>query len=395
MVTIEEARALLEQEQKPRASTEVPLQKALGRVLATELSAPLDLPPFDRSAMDGYALRYEDLGTGKALKVVGRSDAGPVPHLELGDGEACRIHTGAMIPSGADTVVRQEDVERDGEKLYTPSSLEVQKGNNIRRRGEELEKGESALSAGSRLTPAGIAFLASMGIPRIEVHQNPRIAFLYTGDELVAPGDDLPDGCIYESNSHGIAALLEKNGLSLEYMAHIPDDPEQSREQVGEALDKTEILLLSGGISVGDKDHVKEALFANGIEEIFHKVAQKPGKPIFFGKGSESYVFALPGNPAAGLVGLYEYVLPFIRRCEGDRNPYPRRLKLPLIGNWEKSSDRHVFLKGRIETNGVRILEGQSSAMLQSFAHANALVSIPPGRAPIQEGEAVDVDLLE
>lgn len=395
MVEVDEAQALLKGEMRPLASIRLPLRGALGRVMAANIPSPIDMPPFNRSAMDGYAIRHEDLEKQRGVELIGQADAGHAEAFAVGKGQACRIHTGAMIPEGADTVIRQEDVEAEGKEVRIGSGLKVSKGNNVRPRGEELREGEIALEAGTRLSPAGIAFLASLGISELEVHKRLRVGLLYTGDELTAPGDELPKGSIYESNSYGIEACLQAQGIHLDHKAHIPDDPEASKKMVGEALKICDLLLLSGGISVGDRDHVKEALMENEIEEVFHKVRQKLGKPIFFGKGRGKYAFGLPGNPAASLVGMYEYVLPFIRGSEGDPDPFPKRIRMPLKGKWEKPSDRHVFLKAQLERDGVRALEGQSSTMLGSFARADALISLSPGRGPLQEGEWVDVDLLE
>ncbi len=394
MMRVDEAQALIKREMRTIGRSLLPIEEANGRVMAEKLRSPLDMPPFDRSAMDGYAVRYDDLRTTREIELIGRADAGHGEPVAIGPGQGVRIHTGAMIPEGADTVIRQEDVDVTNGQVRIDPTLQLKKGANLRPRGEELLEGDLALESATRLRPAGIAFLASLGIKEVPVHRRPRIALLYSGDELTPPGEELQRGNIYESNTYGIEALLKENDHPVEYKAHLPDDPEASREHIEKALGSCELLLLSGGISVGDRDHVKQALLANGIEEGFHKVDQKPGKPIFFGIGNGQYAFGLPGNPAASLVGIYEYALPFLKGIEGDENPFPRRISLPLVGTAPKASDRHLFLKARIEGNSVRLLDGQSSAMLRSFALADALVSLPPREVPAEEGEWVDVDLL-
>lgn len=393
ILSVDEARELLLRSTRTLGPVELPLEKGIGHVLKEELHAPLDLPPFARSAMDGYAIRSEDLSECTEFTIVGSSDAGATNPSAVDEGEACRIHTGAPIPEGADAVVKQEDVERKGELLFFRKGT-VEAGTNIRPKGEELKKGALALESGTDLTPAAIAFLASLGISSVRVYRKPSVAILFTGDELQRPGESLPPGSIYESNSFGIATALEREGFQVSHRAHVPDDAEKSRKEVEKALRAGDVLLLSGGISVGDRDHVKEALLTNGVEERFHKVRQKPGKPLFFGEGKDGAAFGLPGNPAASLVCLYEYTLPFLRACSGSMNPFPLRLRLPLLEAWEKSSDRTVFLKAKVSEEGVLPLEGQSSAMLRSFAHADALIHVPAGKGKLEQGELVEVDLL-
>lgn len=394
MLSVDEAQGMTVRSVSPLGELELPLEEAQGRILSEDLRTPIAMPPFSRSAMDGYAIRHKDLSKTERFLIVGSSDAGSKEVQGIGEGEASRVHTGAMVPEGADAVIEQEQVEKDGDGIRILKE-ELRPGSNIRPVGEEMGTGELALERGAFLNSVAIAFLASLGFTGVKVHQRPRVAVLVTGDELCAPGEELPWGSIYESNSFGIRAALKREGFELHHSAKVPDDAPKTVEAVKKALKVCDLLLLSGGISVGDRDHVKEALLANGLEQRFHKVAQKPGKPLFFGEGEGKAAFGLPGNPAATMVCLYEYVLPYLRASAGDPSPFPERLKLPLLNGWDKKPDRTVFLKARLEKEGVRILEDQSSSMLRSFSRANALAILTPEEGARKPGDPIEVDLLE
>ena len=307
MISVEEAKQLVEQHTGLLQPCAVGLNNALGYVLSQDIVAPVSLPPFPQSAMDGYAL----CGSGKdglhgAYKLVGEIRAGDETNITLKEGEAVRIFTGAMVPEDISSVVRQEDVTiRDGEVLVPG---EVKPGSNIRHTGDQIQCGEMALGSGTVLTPACIGFLAGLGLREVNVYPRPRVGLVVTGSELVQPGHPLRPGQIYESNSATLAAALESTGFSVAGKMIIGDDFERTVQAIGTMAGHHDIVIMSGGISVGDYDFVKRAMEELHVETVFYKINQKPGKPAFFGKRQGRLLFALPGNPSAALLCYYQYV---------------------------------------------------------------------------------------
>jgi molybdopterin molybdotransferase len=254
------------------------------------------------------------------------------------------------------------------------ATSEVVKGQNIRRTGEELKKGDLVFDVGQKITPAAVGTLSSLGLSKVLVFDQPIIHIVTTGNELVVPGLVLREGQIYESNGATLQSALNQYGFACHSRSQIKDDFDAIKLGIGKALEKVDVILISGGISVGDYDFVKKALEENGVKELFYKVAQKPGKPLFFGRKEGVFVFALPGNPASALTCFYMYVLPLIQKLKGETNPGLLKLNLPLAHEYEMKSDRPTFFKANISEGKVSLMHGQGSSMLHSLALGNALV---------------------
>ena len=385
MISVNQALSLIQLEAVAPRPVEVALEEASEKVLADNISSPIDMPPFSQSAMDGYAIRGNSSGE---FRIIGESKAGDAPQFHLDEGEAVRIFTGAMVPENADTVVIQEHVEVKYNKLSIikfPST-----GANIRLKGEQFQKGSPVLNKGTVLNESGIALLAGLGINKVKVFDTPKIAIIVTGDELQKPGTVLKPGKIFESNSFMLKAALKRNKFRDVHHYKVRDNILETKETIRSALAENDVLLLSGGISVGEYDFVREALFANGVEEIFYKVNQKPGKPLWFGKKEDKRVFGLPGNPAASLVCFYVYVLPALRRQKGFKNVDLKKASAILSRPAENKSGKSLFLKAKVQDGRIDILDGQSSSMMHSFTQSNALVMIPGEKELIGKNEKVE-----
>ncbi|MCF8258782.1 MAG: molybdopterin molybdotransferase MoeA [Flavobacteriales bacterium] len=363
----------------------------LGLVLAEEVISAIDMPPFPQSAMDGYALGKGERIAGSRFKVVGEIAAGSPQQFDLGEGEAVRIFTGAPVPHSTVAVVQQEWIQRHGD--YVILDREVPDAMHIRPQGEQFRKGELVADAGTLATPATIGLLCMMGCMEVTVYRRPSVAVLVTGNELVAPGRPLGPGQVYESNSAMLLAALVKAGI-VARVIFVADDRQLTVDAVNSALQGHDLVLISGGISVGDHDHVYHALMANGVSEVFYKVMQRPGKPLLFGRKGSKYVFALPGNPAAALTCFYVYVWEALLLMAGRNDAAPRSMRLPIGEGTVKAMDRAQFLKARVVNGQVTVLGAQSSAMLHSFATANALVYVPMDREELRPGDEVEVMFL-
>ncbi len=388
MISTTKAISLVNKATRPLAKTTVSLGDSLNHVLASDAVAAIDLPPFNQSAMDGYAVA---LGSSSEFIVTGEIKAGDdASQVSLQPGEAIKIFTGAMSPLSADLVCRIEDIEEHGETITITKM--PNKGANIRLFGEQIKAGEVGLNCGTVMNAAAIGFLANLGIQNVEVIQTPFVQVISTGNELVSPLDTdvLPPGKIYESNGIMLQAALQKIGLTSRPPIHLKDSYAAVCDGIEQALQTSDVLILSGGISVGDYDFVGDALLENGVEQVFYKVNQKPGKPLFFGTKGEKLVFALPGNPAAALTCFYVYVLPALRKMAGLGFQELPRKTAAISGAPTRSNAREQFLKGRYQNGEVTVLEGQSSAMLRSFSEANALIYFPAA-AVYQDGDLVEI----
>lgn len=391
MVTVEQALEYLHIHVAPLSTEKLPVGDALGMVLAAPVRSRIDMPPFPQSAMDGYALGKGGRNEGCSFKVIGEVAAGSGADFVLNEGEAVRIFTGAPVPASAVAVVQQEWVERADDIITL--TRPVPEAMHIRPQGEQLREGEIAADAGIPVTPATVGLLHMVGHTEVEVFRRPRVTVLVTGSELIPTGRPLAHGQIYESNSAMLLAALAQMGIRAKAVS-VPDDRQRTVEAIAAALAESDLLLLSGGISVGDHDHVHHALAANGVAQVFYKVQQKPGKPLYFGQKDGRCVFALPGNPAAALSCYHIYVSMALRLMMGHRNAELPSMMLPLSGGGIRFMDRAQFLKARVEDGRVTILGGQSSAMLHSFATANALAYVPLGSAERTEGDSVQTFML-
>lgn len=373
MITVEEAFELVENNiQATNKSEKKTVLESISYVLFKDTFSPINMPPFRQSAMDGYALCIHN---DNSYTIIDEVKAGDGHHPVLKKGDAVRIFTGSAVPDTSDTVIMQEKVNRDSDNLIL-NSLAV-KDENIRPMGEQVKKGELALSKGTKLTPAAIGFLTTLGISEVEVFSKPNIAIVTTGNELIEAGQELTYGKIYESNSGMLLTALLSLGHHNVIITKVKDDYNSTMKSLEKAIAENDMVLISGGISVGDYDFVGKALLELGVEQVFYKVKQKPGKPLFFGKKGKTIIFALPGNPASALSSFYVYVYPSLQRLSGNIDFSLTKIRVRSDSNYFKKGDRAQFLKGFLKNGKVIILEGQSSAMLQTFALANVLVYVP------------------
>jgi molybdopterin molybdotransferase len=358
------------------------------------------MPPFSYSAMDGYALRVADLAPNGPweLPVMGESRTGR-PSDALAPGAAARISTGAEIPAGADAVVPRELTKPTERGIRVAES--PRKGQHIRRAGEDLERGATAIAAGVRLGPAHLGLALSLDRAELRVARRPRVSILATGDELRPAGSAALPGKIPDSISVPLAALAERAGASARILAPVGDEQAATAQAIAAGLTDTDLLLTIGGVSVGDHDHVRPALEAEGVTLEFWKVAIKPGKPIAFGRraGGAPAVLGLPGNPASALVTFSLFGMPFLRALQGDARPLPRTSRLPLARSFEHKPGRLEFVRATLEPGAGTLLatplENQASGALTSLAWAEALVLIPAEAARLEAGSLVDVFRLD
>ena len=368
----------------------LPTQAACGRVLAADQVSAIAVPPRDNSSMDGYALSCADVPVaGTRLAVAQRIPAGSVGH-QLAAGTAARIFTGAPVPAGADAIVMQELTSREHD-VVTINHLPA-KGDWIRRAGEDIGRGDRILLAGTRLLPQHLGLAASIGQAELPVFRRLKVALFSTGDELVMPGEiapeQLPQGAIYNSNRYLLAGLLAQLGCELGDLGIVPDSLAATREALRRAAQDHDLILTSGGVSVGEEDHVKAAVEAEGELDLW-KIAIKPGKPLAFGRVGNASFIGLPGNPVSSFVTFLMLVRPFILKCQGVTNCQPRTVTLRADFDWGRPDPRREFLRARrTAAGGLELFANQSSGVLTSAAWADGLIDNPPG-APIARGDPV------
>jgi molybdopterin molybdotransferase len=377
----------------PCAFERVPLAEADGRVLARPLHALRPIPEFDYSAMDGYAVAVADLAApGAELAVSGTSSAGSAPSV-LTPGTAMRIFTGGPIPEGADAVVIQENVEREGQVarfLVLPTP-----GEHIRRCGEDLRAGQQALAAGVRLNAFALGLCAALDCIDVVVAERPRVSILCTGDELRLPGTPGPPGSIPESNSIVLRALIRSAGGVPLLCPSSADDPHKLREALANALELGDVAVTVGGVSVGERDLVRESLESLGCTTVFHKVAIKPGKPLYFGTFGKKPVLGLPGNPASAQLTFTLFGLSLLRAMQGMPHPAPRQRDAVLSARLEQRPGRLGFYRATLDGTRVTALPNQASGATTGTAWGNALIMMPADRAVLAAGEHVTVISLD
>ena len=387
MIPVEVALNIVEKNITPLEERE---QKSVlessGQILFADVFAPIDMPPFRQSAVDGYALLLQD---DPVYMVIDEVPAGANHHPVLNIGEAVRIFTGAPVPNSANAIIMQENVAVENSNIILQQSASIDE--NIRPVGEQVKKGNLALSKGTKITAAAVGYLTSLGITKIFVYKRPSIAIIVTGNELVAAGNLLTYGEIYESNSGMLQSALHGLGYTDVTVHLVRDDYAHTFSVLEKAIDQHDMVLITGGISVGDYDFVGKALPELAVEQFFYMVKQKPGKPLFLGKKKNTIVFALPGNPAAVLSCFYVYVYPALQKLSGDIGFKLPRIIAKSCSGFTKRGDRAQFLKAILKDGEVTILEGQSSAMLQTFALANAMVYMPEEQNEISKGDLVEV----
>lgn len=399
MIDIDQALDLCTRELTPLPARRLPLARALHRVLAEPAAARLDLPPFDQSAMDGYAL--SSAGTAQAgevspvvLPLGGEVAAARQSELPvLPSGGAMRILTGGVVPQGADAIVKQEDVRAEGGYLHV--SAPVAPGNNVRRRGEELSADTRLVTDGERVSAGMLGALAAAGVDEVSVRRQPRIAVLITGDEVSPAGGDLPLGAVYDANGPLMMSLLEHWGYGDVALAYVEDDRGALEQALGDAFEDADVVVTTGGVSVGDKDMVIPVAKDLGIDEVFWRVRQKPGKPLFLGTARDGPVLlGLPGNPAAVLVGARVYLRRILDTLEGAREVEPLvqwgRLAVETPADGARESWlRAVWSTGRDGSVALQPLANQASHMLSNLCRANALIRLPASAEAYPAGSSV------
>lgn len=378
---------------------QIGVRDALGRVLAQDIIAPCNVPAHDNSAMDGYALGAAHLcSTGDTLlQIVGTALAGrPFPHA-LGPGQAVRIMTGAVIPQGADCVVEQEAVRAHPHQVWIPPGRSP--GQNLRRAGEDLSQGGLALPAGKRVGPAEMGLIASLGIPEVWVYPRLRVAFFSTGDEIASIGEPLAPGQIYDSNRYTLLAALTRLGCEVLDLGVVPDQPAALEAALARAAASAEVIITSGGVSVGEADFIKEIMARMG-QVAFWKLDLKPGRPMAFGQIGKTWLFGLPGNPVAVMVTFYQLVQDALLTLMG-MSPLPIRPSFPARCDCaiRKQPGRREFVRGRLQADqdgwSVTLAGPQGSGILRSMSEANCFIVLPEALGAVAPGEMVEVQLFE
>lgn len=392
MISVTEAKNKIRVNATPLTPVTIPLQQAVGRVLAADVFAQTDIPAFEQSAMDGYALSFAGFKHHNNLTIHGEVPAGATKQFTLQANQAMRIFTGAPVPAGADTVVMQEKVEvKDGKLIIQDEQLRA--GLNVRLIGSEIKAGELMLTKGQPLTPAAVGFLATTGVSEVLVYPTPVMSIIVTGNELQQPGRELKYGQVYECNSYQLRAALQLLQISDVPVFEAKDDPHTLKGILQNALDDSDVVLLTGGVSVGNYDFVPEAASACGVTTLFHKLKQRPGKPLFVGQKGNKWVFGLPGNPSSVLTCFYEYVITALEQLS-QLKPVLKTIKAPLAKGYSKTAALTFFLKGYYDGQTVVPLDSQESYRLRSFAMANCLLCLPEEKMEYTAGEEVEVHLI-
>ena len=399
LTEIREARRLVLDRVVPLEAEPVALKDALGRVLAEPVTSADAVPGFDNSAMDGYAVRAADTAGadgGARLPVVDESRAGHPAQRRLAEGEAVAISTGAMVPEGADAVVRVEDTDAGSQEVEI--RVEVEAGRDIRRAGEDIAAGEAVLAAGDEIGPAEAGVLVSVGRGEVACARRPRVNLLTTGDELQEPGEPLRPGAIRNSNAYSVSGLIRRSGAVLGAVEMVPDDRDATADALARVL-TGDVVVISGGVSVGAHDHVRPTLAALGAEEVFWGVALRPGKPTWFGVApSGCLVFGLPGNPVSAMVTFLLFVRPAIRAMLGASPTQADRATAVLDSDYPKQPGRAHVVRCRLELRDdgwhATPTKDQGSHVLTSMLGADALAIIPTTSGTVRAGERVEIELL-
>ncbi len=390
MISVEEAISKVESNIDILETEFIALKNSLGRVVNENIISPINMPPFKQSAMDGYAINFDPHLN--SYQIIDEIQAGMDPaDYKISKGEAVRIFTGAAIPKGSTSVIQQEWCKRTNNTLtFNKKPLD---NLNIRPIGEQLKKGEIIVQKEHQITPATIGLIAGLGIENVSVYMEPNVAIIITGNELVKPGSKLTNGKIFESNSSMLTAVLNQYGYKKTTTLYAKDDYTETVKVIDNAMRENDIVIMSGGISVGNYDFVLAASTEIGVEKIFHKVKQKPGKPLYFGKKDKKAIFGLPGNPGATLTCFYIYVLRYLSLIT--KKPYPIKVeKAQLSKSYLKKGFRAEFLKAKINNGSAIISSHQNSSMLRSFSEANGLVYIREELEEVNESNELLAYLL-
>ena len=373
----------------------LPIRETLGRVLAEDIYSEINVPSGRNSAMDGYALNSNDIPEQgvTSLTVIGSSFAGSPCRDNVSNGQCVRIMTGAVMPEGTDTVIMREDVETLNDTIRIDHKTRA--GSNVREAGEDLAIGDQVLTRGVKLSPAGLGLLASLGIAELNVIRKLKVAFFSTGDELRSIGEELEDGMIYDSNRYTLYGMLSRSGVDITDMGVVRDNQELMQQAFQQAKDSFDVLITSGGVSVGEADFVKETLEQQG-EVNFWKVAMKPGRPLTFGHAGNTVFFGLPGNPVSVMVTFYQFVQPALRKLSGENPALPVMFKVPCLSRLRKRPGRVEYQRGLLAADKdgrmtVRRTGAQGSGILHSMAAANCFIILPMENDGVQPEDLVDV----
>ena len=389
LLSIDEARAAVLDAVRPLDAEPVAVDEALNRVLAEDVTAHHDVPPFDNSAMDGFALAAGEAG--RTLTIVGESRAGAPEERAPAKDEAIRVSTGAAVPHGTEAVVPVEQTETDGDSVTV--TADVRPAQHLRRAGEDMKAGERVLTRGTVLGPAELGVAVVAGRAHVEAARRPRVAILVTGDELKAAGEPLGPGEIHESNGTTLAALTTQAGAEVVHRARVGDTRAATEAAIAEALTAADVLILSGGVSVGPHDHVKPALEANGVQERFWRVALRPGKPTWFGTTDDTLVFGLPGNPVSAMVTFILFARPALAKLQG-ADSAAKRIRATLTQPVPRTPARDEAVRVSLSNNEATPTGPQGSHQLTSMLEADGLALITAGDGEAAKGTAVDVELI-
>ncbi|MDN3639068.1 molybdopterin molybdotransferase MoeA [Simiduia curdlanivorans] len=395
LMPLDEAIAILHQQLEAITEQEtVTLDLALDRILAQDIKAPIDVPGYDNSAMDGYALRFNDIATNHEFERIGKAFAGEAFDGRVGKGKCVRIMTGAPIPAGADTVVMQEDIQTQGKmiKLLHPASVKL--GQHVRTQGADILTGHIVLTKGKRLGPTDIGLLASLGLSKIPLIRRLKVAILSTGSELKTPGQGLERGQIYDSNRYVLHAMLERLNVEIMDLGIVPDQPSALEEAFTIAAEQADLIFSSGGVSVGEADYTREILERMG-DIAFWKIAIKPGKPLAFGKLGKAYFFGLPGNPVSATLTFHQVALPALQLLAGEKAIEPIRLHASVKNKLRKRPGRTDFQRAYLSAtpSGLEVSadSDQSSGVLSSYTSANCYIKLDQFACDQDKGERVEV----
>ena len=398
---VDRARDLIRRFLDPVAACErLNVRGALNRVLAEDVVSPLDVPAHDNSAMDGYAVRYADLSADgeRTLKVVGTAYAGAPFQGTMGESECVRIMTGGVIPAGADTIVMQEHVRAGSASVTIGGGHRL--GQNLRKAGEDLKRGQSALKRGQVVRPAEMGLIASLGIAEITVYRKLRVAFFSTGDELVSIGTIPAEGQIFDSNRYTLHGMLSRLGCEIIDMGVVRDDPDLLEKAFAAAAESSDVVITSGGVSVGEADFVKDLLNKMG-EVVFWKIAMKPGRPLAYGRIGKAHFFGLPGNPVSVMVTFYQFVRDALLALSG-RDPIDAvpTFRVPCTSPLKKAPGRTEFQRGVLSRGpdgsmSVCVTGDQGSGILRSMSEANCFIILATDQGNVTAGSLVEVQLME
>ncbi len=389
LLAIDAARRMIVERVLPVAGVErVPLRQALGRILGEDIAAPIAVPGHDNSAVDGYAVRFDDLHADRptTLRCIDRITAGHDPAAALKAGTAARIFTGALLPEGADVVIMQEDCERDGDHVLI--RLGIKRGANTRQAGEDVARGSRALPVGKRLGPADLGLLAALGFVEVPVRRRLTVALMSTGDELRAPGERLRHGQIHDANRYILAGLLERLGVDVSDRGIIRDEPAVLSEALQRAASESDLIITSGGVSTGEEDHVRSAI-ANHGSLYFWRLAIKPGRPVAMGQIGSTPLAGLPGNPVAALLTFALVARPMIEALGGAELHVAKRFAVVSDFAYKKKTGRREYVRASLDGRRARRFPKEGAGMLTSLTETDGLVELPEELTRLEPGTEV------